>query len=236
MQSINTPSWFKILAHLSAWGLFLFFAWTAFNDPDQMKIYTSKDHIEGGGLIENLTVLVLIPGILAGLYSFIRFRHRISPLWTAYWMLLWTLACIYFAGEEISWGQWFFEWETPQVFSEINDQNETNLHNTSTWLDQKPRALVELWIFFSGFVLPIINKISGKNQSTSWYAWSLPVTALFSSALCFTLIRIAGWIDIPDIQILMGNSELRELFIALFLSLFLLSYLARVSGHPGLKD
>ncbi len=117
------------------------------------------------------------------------------------------------------------------MFSEINDQNETNLHNTSTWLDQKPRFLVELWIFVSGLMLPIFNRASRKNQSPAWYSWSMPVTSLFSSALCFTLIRIAGWVDMPEIQLLMGNSELRELFIALFLSLFLLSFYARSSSH-----
>lgn len=32
-------------------------------------------------------------------------------------------------GEEISWGQHFFKWETPEVFQEANFQQETNLHN-----------------------------------------------------------------------------------------------------------
>lgn len=32
-------------------------------------------------------------------------------------------------GEEISWGQHFFEWESPEVFEAYNYQDETNLHN-----------------------------------------------------------------------------------------------------------
>ncbi len=32
-------------------------------------------------------------------------------------------------GEELSWGQRIFNWESPPVFSEFNAQNETNLHN-----------------------------------------------------------------------------------------------------------
>ena len=29
-----------------------------------MGLYVAKDHVDGGGLVENLTVIVLIPGIL----------------------------------------------------------------------------------------------------------------------------------------------------------------------------
>ncbi|WMJ74850.1 hypothetical protein RCC89_16985 [Cytophagaceae bacterium ABcell3] len=33
------------------------------------------------------------------------------------------------AGEEISWGQRIFDWETAESWKEINDQDETNIHN-----------------------------------------------------------------------------------------------------------
>ena len=151
-----------------------------------------------------------------------------QPWWSAYWLLAWILACIYFAGEEISWGQWYFEWETPQAFSEINDQNETNLHNMSTWFDQKPRALVELWIFVAGLLLPLLNLILKKETPRNWTYWIMPVPALISAAMVFMLVRFAGWSEIYEIKELLGSSEFRELCIALFLSLFLISYPARI--------
>ena len=226
---LNTPNWFKVFAHLSAWGLFIFFAWTTFNDPGQMGLYTSKDHIEGGGLIENLTVLILLPGIIAGIVALLKFRHLMQPALSSAWLLLWVLACIYFAGEEISWGQWLFEWETPQTISELNDQNETNFHNMSSWLDQKPRTLVELWIVIAGLIFPIYRFFRKTADSASRLYWFNPVSSLASAAICFLLVRLASWSEHDLLDELLGSSELRELSIALFLSLFLISYLARLA-------
>jgi hypothetical protein len=45
----------------------------------------------------------------------------------------------------MSWGQHFFKWDTPSLFSEINDQNETNIHNTSNLFNQLPRNLLLIW-------------------------------------------------------------------------------------------
>ncbi|PHR59826.1 MAG: hypothetical protein COA47_08545 [Robiginitomaculum sp.] len=39
------------------------------------------------------------------------------------------LVSFFVAGEELSWGQWVFYWGTPDILTEINRQQETNLHN-----------------------------------------------------------------------------------------------------------
>lgn len=39
------------------------------------------------------------------------------------------IASFFVAGEELSWGQWIFHWGTPDMLTEINRQQETNLHN-----------------------------------------------------------------------------------------------------------
>lgn len=225
----SLPTWFRITAHAVPWLLCIYFLTITLFDPQLMHLYLSKDHVAGGGLVENLTVIFLLPGIIAGLYAFTLQRRLMQPGWAAYWLLAWILACIYFAGEEISWGQWYFGWDTPEAFSRINDQNEMNLHNTSTWFDQKPRALVELWIFLGGLLLPVYRHFQRPMEKQRWDYWINPVGSLVSAALFFTLVRFAGWINDPDINNLFGSSELREMCVAVFLSLFLLSYPARLA-------
>ncbi|WP_025896830.1 hypothetical protein [Sneathiella glossodoripedis] len=104
----------------------------------------AANHLNGEtGIIENLTVVILIPAILLAGYIASNRRH-LPENWMWYWYMLLGLACLYFAGEEASWGQHWFGWETPESMKKLNDQGETNFHNMSSWLDQKPRLLVEL--------------------------------------------------------------------------------------------
>ncbi len=73
------------------------------------------------------------------------------------------LICFYFTGliyyffEEISWGQHIFFWDSPQFFLKYNNQNETNIHNTSNLFNELPRSLLLIWCSFS-FILVIIFK------------------------------------------------------------------------------
>mgnify|MGYP004003521081 FL=1 len=227
MSITKLPIWFSVLLHVLPWSLCLYFFSIALTNPEQMDLYLSRDSLEGAGLVENLTVIILIPGIVAGLYGFFRFRSVMKHGWTAYWLLLWTLACVYFAGEEISWGQWFFQWNTPEDFAQINDQNETNLHNISSWFDQKPRALVELWIFIGGVIMPFYSLLQRKPRQMSSSFWLHPIPQLISAGMFFTIVRISRWMEIYEFNTLFGSSELRELCVALFLSLFLISFPVR---------
>lgn len=93
---------------------------------------------EGYGVLELLHFFLPLAGffLCLGLFS--------SPLVKS-WPLLriavraFTLSCFYIAGEEHSWGQWFFYWETPEFWGEFNRQNETNLHNTSSLFNHLPQ-------------------------------------------------------------------------------------------------
>src|SRR3546814_4054045 len=60
------------------------------------------------------------------------------------------------AGEEASWGQHYAGWLTPENWQALNDQGETNLHNTSSWLDQKPRTLLEIGVIVGGILIPLL--------------------------------------------------------------------------------
>ena len=114
------------------------------------------------GIIELATPIMLVPAIIAGFLIFIN-REKLVARQLGYWILLVTLACIYIAGEEISWGQQLVGWGTPEWVKEINDQHETNLHNMSSWFDQKPRLLLEISVLIGGIFLPLKRKLQGTH-------------------------------------------------------------------------
>ncbi len=185
------------------------------------------DHPDGGGISENGILVVLIPGILAGIA--ILWHHRgLLPSWMVSWLLGAVLACVYFAGEEASWGQHYFHWMTPEIIHGLNDQHETNLHNTSTWFDQKPRALVEFGMVFGSLLVPLIRRFrpSALWADRDWSRWfwptkvGIPAVAAFLFTLVVGLVaKKTGRIDLRQL----GSNELREFYIAIFLSTYLLS-------------
>lgn len=56
-------------------------------------------------------------------------RFKSGHRWQAWLFIAVALVMMFAGGEEISWGQRVFGWETPQEIVDINDQGETNLHN-----------------------------------------------------------------------------------------------------------
>lgn len=76
-------------------------------------------------------------------------------------LYLFAAASLYIAGEEMSWGQHWFGWGTPESWSEINRQDETNLHNTSYVFNQLPQLILEIGILTSGVILPLVSRITG---------------------------------------------------------------------------
>ena len=208
-----------------------------FTSAELMSLLIRRDeHLEGGGIAENGTVLIMLPGIAAGVAVLRHYRDRL-PLWLAGWLLGWTLACVYFAGEEASWGQHYFRWASPEALQGLNDQNETNLHNIGTWLDQKPRTLVELWVVVAGLFLPLWWQIRtrapfGENAWREWF-WPTPVGILTAAIFLGTQIvgKVAKIYDLHALRSL-GSNELREFYIAMFLSSYLLSIWYRLRQRP----
>lgn len=93
------------------------------NGQDAFLEYLKED-----GLVENLTALFLLAASGIAVYRCIRAIRGRNRLWILMWGLL---AFLFFfaAGEEISWGQRFFNFETPPYFQQNNLQHETNIHN-----------------------------------------------------------------------------------------------------------
>lgn len=148
--------------------------------------------------------------------------HWQTQKWLGAWFALAGLCCFYVAGEEISWGQHTFDWATSDYWLEVNDQGETNLHNTSSWLDQKPRLILELGIYVGGIILPLLARFK-----PAWlparFAIIYPSPQLFVTALLVLgpkMVDVAGEVFIGH-PIFTRVSEVQEIYMFYFVALYL---------------
>ncbi|MBK1883386.1 hypothetical protein JIN85_13250 [Luteolibacter pohnpeiensis] len=178
------------------------------------------------GIMENLTVLFLALSILILLFRGFRGFGKMRPLDRMVLIVL-LLGSIYFLGEEISWGQHFFGFHTPEGYRELNYQGETNLHNLGGELNKKlfdrlPRLIVGIGVFFSGIIFPFI-----PNKLPEWIRRYVP-----GKDVVFTSILAVG-ISLPSkvYRMITGvkdgfdAGEAKEMYIALFILLFCLAFL-----------
>ncbi len=187
------------------------------------------------GFVELCTPLVLLPGIYFGFRVFLVSQQQVKT-WLRIWFMLVTLACVYMAGEEISWGQHLLGWETPASLQGVNDQNETNLHNISSWFDQKPRILLEIWVLIGGIILPIsrsLNKYSYSPNDDRYWFWP---THVCLPAACIAILikfpeRIKDVFQLDPYQFEIRWSEAQELYFAVFLALYLVSLYRRMQAR-----
>jgi hypothetical protein len=83
--------------------------------------------VQEDGAVEWATVLLLIPGMWLSVAAARRARTDAGAF---RWFFVGLGAfCLFFAGEEISWGQRLMAYQPPEYFLEHNTQQELNLHN-----------------------------------------------------------------------------------------------------------
>ena len=203
------------------------------NEPLYRQLWQSEL-----GPVETGTVVVLLPGILAGVMA-LRQVGRLPARWLAGWLVLIIVGSFYFGGEEASWGQHWLGWQTPEGLANLNDQGETNLHNTSSWLDQKPRLLLELGVLVGGLLYPLFLWLRRRERPTDpgdlhywlWPSHQLLPTALLAIAIGLPprLEKILGWPSTYPLDI--RASETQEFYFALFLALYLWSFQRRLNAQ-----
>lgn len=139
------------------------------------------------------------------------------PLWG--FLLLYGLGNFYIAGEEHSWGQHFFNWGTPEYWTTINRQAETNLHNVSHWFNHRPRLVIEIAILVGGIIIPLIQTRGGpfRQPMLALLTPPLQLTASAMVALAVKGIDQLQKAGLWDSAILSRPSETLETFIYLFL-------------------
>ena len=193
------------------------------------------------GVIELGTIAVLLVAVAAGAALALRRRPFPRP-WMRPFLVLATLGCLFFAGEEASWGQHVFEWSTPETWARANDQQETNLHNLTgigALLDQLPRNLLTLaaGVAVAGplFMRRRRSRGSSRQRRERGLHWLLPTFVCLPSAALALLVGVPDkvyevihdvrsapeWMDIR-------SGELKEYYLGLFLMLYVLSLHARL--------
>lgn len=192
------------------------------------------------GLVEHGTVFCLIPAMVLGV-MILRRRHELPTHRLAVWVALLTLGALYFAGEECSWGQNYFHWPTPAGWSTVNDQKETNLHNTNGLFDNLPRAILTVAACVCSVSPLVLSRRRRRwDPRTSRLSWYLPTTAVVPAAALAFLTgipqKIHGAYDHPigvqswytEMFLNGRHGELKEYFIALFILMYLWSFATRL--------
>jgi hypothetical protein len=185
---------------------------------------------EGYGLIEVSHFFIPLFGLfIAGsllLLPFVRARPFVLTV-----ALIAAFSCFYIAGEEMSWGQHFFHWNTPGYWAMVNRQEETNLHNTYAIFEKTPRSILEASIFIGGLLVPL---------AAVFYPWLracraslfLPPAALVPTALGASIFKLIDRLQQGDYvaTILYRPSETIETYLYFFVLAYLLVFARRIKA------
>lgn len=164
----------------------------AMTSPDYFALRFARED----GPVENATAVFLLAASVILVYRAFRMKGRgRAMILTAIYGLMFFFA----AGEEISWGQRIFEWETTEFFLENNKQDETNLHNLmvgDTHLTKTlfgPYLTVILLLYLA--VLPLIYpRVGPLGRLADWLV--VPVPGRRHAILAVAASLIIAFIDV----------------------------------------
>lgn len=183
---------------------------------------------EGYGFLELGHFFIPLCGLFIALRllarPFVRERRFVLGL-----AVLAALSSLYIAGEEMSWGQHFFNWQTPDYWAQLNRQQETNLHNITDAFDKKPRLLLELGTFVGGLLIPFAALFTARIRRNRWSLF-LPADAMVPVALGVVLFKGFHFIEKTwAVQMpVFRPAEATETFLYLFILFYLLVFARRI--------
>jgi disulfide bond formation protein DsbB len=178
------------------------------------------------GIIENLTVLFLVAAIGFCIASIARTNQIGLSGFLKAWLFILIMGAAYFALEEISYGQHMFGWGTAESWKELNEQDETNLHNVHALFDQVTRALLTIGILIGGVILPIYRYFRNiKLDESNRFYWQWPTLDCVTIGIMVILVRPFYTLFETDI---INTGETKENLIALFILLYCVSIHSRL--------
>lgn len=150
---------------------------------------------EENGIVEFAQVILLFLSITI-LFRYIKSYLKNLKKFFQIVLILYSIGLTYYFFEEISYGQHLFFWITPEFFSNLNTQNETNFHNMSNLLNELPRTLLLLFCSLS-FLFAKLIRFKSKNLAL----FILPNSKLMYLSCLILLFVIPDLIiDIFDIK------------------------------------
>ena len=186
----------------------------SYTHPDFFRHqYTVED-----GFIEWLTVVALLATMIVCLRRAWQLKQRAKPLFMAM-TILFGLAFLFGAGEEISWGQRLLNLESPAFFKENNAQGETNFHNTII-NDTKINKLVFgkgigiLLLFYLAVFIPLYRRRPAFKKLVDRFA--IPIASNYQIAAYIIALLV--------IQVGMDSSKKGELLEFALTHIFLLNF------------
>ena len=209
--------------------LILTLACKAWATPGFFSAYIESEQ----GVIELGTAFFAFAASWLALRASMLARGRL-PASHRVWFALVALGCFYIGGEELSWGQQLVHWQTPAAIEVLNRQHETNLHNMSTWFNEKPRILIELGVLVGGVLLPLGRMLRRRRltRQQGFAYWFWPTHELLLTGLLAILVLVPKRYEqasgVPLLPLNVRWSELQEYYFALFLWLYGWSALRRL--------
>lgn len=174
--------------------------------------------LQEGGIHENFQAFIMTCAFLLALPLLKSAKGK----WLKLWYLAAAFGTLFVAGEELSWGQWLLQWATPEGWSAINDQNETNLHNTSDWLDQKPFILLSIGVLVGGIIIPIMQNFWPEKLTNRFAPIYGDYRLLPTALVALTIKLIDTYNDATHTIFFWRISEVLELYVYYFVFLYLM--------------
>ncbi len=179
-----------------------------------LHLYYYRDITKEDALIEWLTVAVLLLAAVLAIMQAVKARRGAN---TYFWFyILFAMACVLFALEEISWGQRIFGLESSQYFMEHSDQKEINIHNVINLRYGVRTKHIAAWALLAyGAILPVLVLNRWVRSLTGRLRIIVPPLVLVPG---FALAALMTW----DRYFTGQDEEAAEFFFALLLLLFMI--------------
>jgi hypothetical protein len=183
---------------------------------------------EGYGILEfSQFIIILLALALAVRLLFDPFLRQRPFVFAV--TLIAAFCCFYIAGEEMSWGQHFFHWNTPEYWADVNRQEETNLHNTYAIFEKWPRAILQLGVVIGGLLVPLAAAFDPRVR-TNRFSLFLPPAALVPAALGTIGFKVLDMLyqRLYVGELLQRPSEVIENYLYFFILAYLIVFTRRI--------
>jgi len=141
------------------------------------------------GFFENFTVVLTLISSLIFFYLGVYYKVIDKKIF----LFLFAILLFFYSMEEISWGQRIFDWETPEALSEVNYQNEINVHNI--FINPYFQATYFMFFLFVSSLFLFRDKYTeffSKNKITKIISEMYPSNQYFYAGFIYLFIAIAS--------------------------------------------